>query len=1031
MSRLRIVLMVVVVLAVAPVGCSRQRYRMRADRDAYGLLNQQTVGAPWQADNFSIETRPDSRLTHSSSIDDPCLPLPAPTLYAYRLPETSKRDPSRFKSDLLYDGMQSIGENVMQMARRTILRLPQGREHSDEPVQLTGFDGARRDDVAYAFVTQNNIIPNEGPGRGRSPDAASWDRRVDGDIDDALFSDPLFSDPLFSDDGLSGRRIVPIAGVAWDSIPPSCLMRTLEFSSVRTEFERTYGHTPGRELYDSSERLALEDLLAVAILNSREYQSQKEQLYRAALRLSLERYDYQLKFTPSGNGVGVDWSHRNEAGITENSLGIATGAAVEKVMSTGGNLLARFANDVVLTFNGPNGFAADVGSELFAEITQPLLQRDIVFERLTQSERDVVYAARDYARFKKQFFRDIATDYYQLLLTYRNIEINMLDFFANQRGFDQAKNEYRQRQKLPRFQVDQFEQNALSSRSRVIRSCNDLEQSLDRLKLRLGIPPETPINLDLTELEILTVRDEITVAAELVSRAYRNLNTEVQILSRDDEQDKFDRVLVVNASIQWAQKLEALFQLQQQDADGSAGDEAQLRAATDLLNKLEVEAALIRAEGNRDQLLQEINSPRPPLPAKLTFLRMNLIKSLIVLARQQRLAYQQGVSHQRIRAFAKQYSELSAAQDEIYQHLSDPNELAKVAVLSERAGELLRQVESETRADERLDASNLFTEVLLLGEQFRGEDVGGLVPIELPADEAMLTGLVTRFDLMNERGALADAWRDIKLAGDDLRSVLNLRASQTIQTDPTVNRPFDFTFDESETQLGLTFDAPLNRRAQRNTYRVALINYNVALRNLSQLEDDIKFALRSDLRDLQLDREQYSIAVASAALASDRRLSTRKQLDVGRGNITARDFLEAQQAYTLSLNSVASEHIGYILDRIELFLDMELLQVDERGFWPQLYNESFQPEVRMQPPAGAGPAYGRLPSGVHYSDCIRRMDWVPFGLPRVFDNGAQQSESSVPQAAPTPDDTLEEDGVTVEHSGPEALPLPPPMPATK
>ena len=57
----------------------------------------------------------------------------------------------------------------------------------------------------------------------------------------------------------------------------------------------------------------------------------------------------------------------------------------------------------------------------------------------------------------------------------------------------------------------------------------------------------------------------------------------------------------------------------------------------------------------------------------------------------------------------------------------------------------------------------------------------GLIPVEIEVDDAMMTALVLRFDLMNERGILADDWRQIKLAGDDLRSVLDLNASQTIR----------------------------------------------------------------------------------------------------------------------------------------------------------------------------------------------------------------------------------------------------------
>ena len=89
-------------------------------------------------------------------------------------------------------------------------------------------------------------------------------------------------------------------------------------------------------------------------------------------------------------------------------------------------------------------------------------------------------------------------------------------------------------------------------------------------------------------------------------------------------------------------------------------------------------------------------------------------------------------------------------------------------------------------------------------------------------------------------------------------------------------------------------------------------------------------------------------------------------------------------------------HIDYILDRIDLFLDLELLQVDEENFWTQLYDESYQPERRVLPPAGTGPAYGRLPQRVWYSDCIRRMDCIPFGPPRVFDSNSLSNEVTNP-----------------------------------
>ena len=57
---------------------------------------------------------------------------------------------------------------------------------------------------------------------------------------------------------------------------------------------------------------------------------------------------------------------------------------------------------------------------------------------------------------------------------------------------------------------------------------------------------------------------------------------------------------------------------------------------------------------------------------------------------------------------------------------------------------------------------------------------------------------------MNQRGILADSWRQIKLAADDLKSILNLSATQTVRTRDNVNRAFDFTLDESTTNLALS-----------------------------------------------------------------------------------------------------------------------------------------------------------------------------------------------------------------------------------
>jgi hypothetical protein len=183
--------------------------------------------------------------------------------------------------------------------------------------------------------------------------------------------------------------------------------------------------------------------------------------------------------------------------------------------------------------------------------------------------------------------------------------------------------------------------------------------------------------------------------------------------------------------------------------------------------------------------------------------------------------------------------------------------------------------------------------------------------------------------------------------------------------------------------VGATFDAPLNRRAERNGYRQSLIDYQAAVRQLMLLEDNIKFAVRNDLRALSLDKEQYVIDVASAALAYERVVSVLLELSLNIGNVFARDFLEAQNAYANSLTNVASRHIDYIVDRTQLFVDLELLTVDETGFWYELYDEEYQPTPFYQLPLYGQPVYGRLVPGFWYSRSIRRMEQVPPGVSAV------------------------------------------------
>ncbi len=502
-----------------------------------------------------------------------------------------------------------------------------------------------------------------------------------------------------------------------------------------------------------------------------------------------------------------------------------------RCLSPADDLLARFANSIILTFNGPQGFAADVGSELLFDISQSVLQRDIRLEGLTQAERDVVYAVRDFARFRKTLFVDQAQQYYSLIRLYRQIEINSQNYFTLVRQFNQTAAEFRAGL-ASRIEVDQIEQQVLNGRRGLITSCVNLEGLLDNLKVRIGLPTEQPINVDLTELNLLTLRDELSVNGRLIERVRRRLIVERQAADPARATLLSASVVLLDRMLESIRLRERL-EYQPPDPDQLRDFRAVLRTA---VGRLGVEESL-------DELNSELRSESPDL---LTVFqrRIDVIRELRRLIEfQLELAAELSRPADQIAALRQQWEQQDQQLTNLIgrvQQLITQEQLDQLPQVVDDAARLQQSVELVVQAstvlsglnDRRLAPEQEFQETIQLvdsllreSEVFLSSAEGGLVPVEIDMDDAVLTALVMRFDLINQRGALADDRRQIKLAADDLKSILNLQATQSIRTRPDVNRPFDFEFDESTTRLSLTFDAPLNRRAQRNRYRQSIINY--------------------------------------------------------------------------------------------------------------------------------------------------------------------------------------------------------------
>ncbi len=244
-------------------------------------------------------------------------------------------------------------------------------------------------------------------------------------------------------------------------------------------------------------KLTLLEALQVAARNSREYQSEKERVFRTALSLDLERDAFRtslagmlgstLSFSSSGTGdtTGITTTPDLEASRRfEDGLTVAGGIAVDLAQ-----LLNRSGSSSL-------GILADV------TVTLPLLAgsgRHIVAEPLTQAERDMVYALWQFERFKRSFVVGIASDYLSVVQQedrVRNAENNyrsLIDSFQRTRARAEEG-------RVTEIDVDRSKQEVLNARNNWINAREARQRQLDSFKITLGLPTDARIELDYDEL---------------------------------------------------------------------------------------------------------------------------------------------------------------------------------------------------------------------------------------------------------------------------------------------------------------------------------------------------------------------------------------------------------------------------------------------------------------------------------------------------------------------------------------------------
>jgi outer membrane protein TolC len=247
--------------------------------------------------------------------------------------------------------------------------------------------------------------------------------------------------------------------------------------------------------------LDLPTSLRIAMAASREYRTRREDAYLKALAWTQQRRNFE---TQPGAGLAAALSDGPDGG----SASVTPRATLSKAFEAGGSFVLKLATDFLTAFAGDPLTAAQ--TVLTADLILPLARGSgtlVAREALTQAEREVLYALRDFARFQQEFSVDVAVAFY------RTVESR--DTLANEVQTLESLLRLQERTKsfgpegagrIPDFQVDQARQDVLRAEERRVRAEQALQASIDQLVLRLGLRVGTKATIAENALDTLRAR---------------------------------------------------------------------------------------------------------------------------------------------------------------------------------------------------------------------------------------------------------------------------------------------------------------------------------------------------------------------------------------------------------------------------------------------------------------------------------------------------------------------------------------------
>jgi outer membrane protein TolC len=248
--------------------------------------------------------------------------------------------------------------------------------------------------------------------------------------------------------------------------------------------------------------LSLEQALSYAIANAPEYRNRKDELYLTAIEMLVQKHLWGPRFFDTVTAQ-ITGQPGGEAGDSQRAFELLNEFEVQQRLPYGGQISAGVLVSYLDQLRDNASADDERRAELFLTGTLPLLRGagGTAQEDLLQAERDLVYAAREFETFRRQFLLDVSTRYYDLLRARRENENRQRQLQMFERLTLRTAGLARAGRIAP-FEVQRSEQQELTTRNDLINSRERYNLQLDAFKIVIGMPTQQPLDVEPVEIAI-------------------------------------------------------------------------------------------------------------------------------------------------------------------------------------------------------------------------------------------------------------------------------------------------------------------------------------------------------------------------------------------------------------------------------------------------------------------------------------------------------------------------------------------------